>query len=267
MKSLEVDFERALVRVVDGDTTEVHPLGSPEAFSSISWAWLRSGWDAKYVYSFSWLGRPIIQLPEDMIRIQEILYRVKPDVIIETGVAHGGSLIFYASLCHAMSRGRVIGIDLEIRPHNRKAIEAHELSERITLIEGSSVDSAVVARVRELVRPDETVLVMLDSNHTKSHVLAELEAYGPFVSHGSYIVAADGIMERLAGAPRSAEDWSWNNPKAAATEFLETNREFALEEPAFPFNEGLVRERVTYWPSAYLRRIADNRAPNRPSEP
>jgi cephalosporin hydroxylase len=242
--------------IVDGPQGETtHPLSSPEAFRLISKAWLRCGWDTKYVYSFSWMGRPIIQLPEDVLRIQEVIYRVKPDVIVETGVAHGGSLIFYASLFRAMGRGRVIGIDIEIRPHNRRAIEAHEMKPLITLVEGSSIEPAIVEAVRALITPGETVLVLLDSNHTKAHVLAELEAYGPLVTPGSYIVATDGIMKEVAGAPRTAPDWTWNNPLDAAVEFASRHPEFSLEEPGFPFNEGAIMERVTYWPKGFLKRI------------
>ena len=230
-------------------------MASPEAFRAVSRAWLRCGWDAKYVYSFSWMGRPFIQLPEDVLRVQEVIYRVKPDVIVETGIAHGGSLIFYASLCKAIGRGRVIGIDIEIRPHNRHAIEAHEMKPLIALIEGSSIDPAIVGRVRSLVQPGETVLVLLDSNHTKAHVLAELEAYGPLVTPGSYIVATDGIMQQVAGAPRTAPDWAWNNPLQAANEFAARHPEFTHEEPELPFNEGVVTERVTYWPQGFLRRL------------
>jgi cephalosporin hydroxylase len=189
-----------------------------------------------------------------MVRIQEVICSVKPDVIIETGVAHGGSLVFYASLCKAMGRGRVIGVDIEIRPHNRTAIQSHFLSPYITLIEGSSIDPSVVSRVRELIKPGETVMVMLDSCHTKSHVLSELNAYGPLVTPGSYIVAMDGIMEQLTGAPRTQPDWTWNNPRQAALEFASRNPDFSLEEPVFPFNEGAVNQRVTYWPDGYLRR-------------
>ena len=212
------------------------------------------GWVLKYSYTFTWLGRPLLQLPEDVLRIQEVIYRIKPDVIVETGVAHGGSLILYASLCKAMENGRVIGVDIEIRPHNRAAIESHFLSSHITLIEGSSIDVSVVSRVRELIKPGETVMVMLDSCHTKSHVLGELKAYAPLVTSGSYIIATDGIMEQLVGAPGSRPDWAWNNPRQAALEFASHNPDFLLEEPAFAFNEGMVRERVTYWPDAYLRR-------------
>lgn len=252
MIKIDIENGQVIVETDQGDTT--YPLGTQEAFSVISQAWLRCGWDNKYVYGFSWLGRPIIQLPEDMFRIQEVIYQVKPDVIVETGVAHGGSLVFYASLCKAMRRGRIIGIDIEIRPHNRKAIEEHELFEYISLVEGSSVEPQTVANVKSLVKPGEKVFVVLDSNHSKQHVLDELGAYSDLVSVGSYIVAADGIMENLAGAPRSREDWSWNNPKAAAEEFVKNNHDFIIEEPVFPFNEGNVTQRVTYWPKAWLRR-------------
>ena len=230
-------------------------LADPEAFELISQAWLRSGWDTKYVYGFSWMGRPVIQLPEDMIRIQELIYELEPDVIVETGVAHGGSLVFYAGLCAAMGKGRVIGIDIEIRSHNRKAIEAHRLSPMITLVEGSSVASDVVEQVKAQIGAAETVLVLLDSNHSRDHVAAELEAYGPMVSEGSYIVACDGIMQQVAGAPRTQSDWSWNHPISAVNEFLRAHPEFEAHEPIWPFNEGLVRRRVTYWPQAYLRRV------------
>jgi len=232
-----------------------HDIGSQEGFRLLSQAWLRSGWDAKYVYSFAWMGRPIIQLPDDMMRIQEVICKVRPDVIIETGVAHGGSLVFYATLCKAMEKGRVIGVDIEIRPHNRKALESHLLFPYITLVEGSSIDSAIVKRVGAMVRPGETVLVLLDSCHTKAHVLSELEAYAPLVSLGSYIVAADGIMEQVVGAPRTQPDWSWNNPKQAAIEFVRKHPDFIIEEPEFPFNEGSVTQRVTYWLSGFIKRV------------
>jgi cephalosporin hydroxylase len=250
-----IDDGRVVVRDDSVADSGEYPLGSAEGFRILSSLWLRAGWDTKYVYSFSWLGRPVIQLPEDLIRVQEVIFGVKPDVIIETGVAHGGSLVFYATLCRAMRKGRVIGIDIDVRPHNRAAIEAHELRDVITLIDGSSVDPAVVERVRDSVSPGETAFVVLDSSHTKSHVLMELESYAPLVSPGSYIVAADGIMASLAGAPRSSPDWTWNNPKAAVADFIRNHREFVVDEPRFPFNEGRIDERVTYWPSAFLKRL------------
>jgi cephalosporin hydroxylase len=250
---MTVDTDRALA-VVDRDgKTEELPLYSPEAFSALSELWVKVGWQVKYTYGFSWMGRPIIQLPDDLIRIQEVIYRVRPDVVIETGVAHGGSLVFYASLFKAMGKGRVIGVDIEIRPHNRKAIEAHELKPLITLIEGSSTDPKIVERVQALVKPGETVLVVLDSDHSKAHVAGELAAYAPMVTPGSYIVATDGVMMFLGDVPRGKPHWVHDNPTTAAAEFAAAHPEFVLEEPPFPFNEGLVTERITHWPGAYLR--------------
>lgn len=249
---IKIDLEAGVVSLDGKDGSANYPIGTPEAFAAISRAWIRSGWDTKYVYSFSWMGRPVIQLPEDMLRIQEAIYRIKPDVIIETGIAHGGSLIYYASLFKAMGKGRVIGVDIEIRQHNRQAIEAHEMYPYITMIEGSSVAPEIVNQVTGLIQPGETVMVILDSNHTKAHVLAELEAYSSLVSHGSYIVATDGIMGDLVGAPRSSEDWAWNNPKDAALEFVKNHSEFSIEPPPLPFNEGVITQPVTYWPSAWL---------------
>jgi cephalosporin hydroxylase len=251
---LKIDLEKGLVAIQSEDAERTIPIGSPEAFELISKAWVRSGWDGKYVYSFSWMGRPIIQLPDDVMRIQEAIYAVKPDVVVETGVAHGGSLILYASLFRAMGRGRVIGVDIEIRPHNRAAIEAHEMSDLISLVEGSSTAPEIVSQVRGMIRPGERVMVILDSNHSRDHVRGELEAYGPLVSEGSYIVATDGIMGDLVSAPRSQPDWGWNNPRVAAEEFLTAHPEFEDAPPAFPFNEGTLNHRVTYWPGAWLRR-------------
>lgn len=252
---IKVDIEQGTISVDENGSTREYKLDTPEGFKIISDIWLRAGWDTKYVYSFTWLGRPMIQLPEDMIRIQEVIQTVQPDVIVETGVAHGGSLVFYASLCKAIDRGRVIGVDVEIRPHNRAAIEAHPLFPLITLVEGSSIEPPVVERVKSQLKPGEKTMVVLDSNHQKQHVLAELRAYSPLVSVGSYIVAMDGIMERLVGAPRSSPDWSWNNPRQAALEFAGENADFVIEEPRFAFNEGQITERVTYWPSAYIKRV------------
>jgi cephalosporin hydroxylase len=253
---LTIDPVAGTVTVDDGDGTRTHPFDSPEAFRLVSDAWLRLGWDQKYVYSFTWLGRPVIQLPEDLLRLQEVIASVRPDVIVETGIAHGGSLVFYATLCKALDRGRVIGVDIEIRPHNREAIEAHPLFELIELIEGDSTDPRTVAEVRGRVAKGETTMVLLDSNHTKEHVLAELQAYADLVTPDSYLVVMDAIMERLVGAPRSEPEWSWNNPGAALREFLAEDERFVASEPPFRFNEGLVTERVTYWRGGYLRRVS-----------
>lgn len=246
--------QRVFVRDDWGVETEVK-FGTPEGFRLLSKLWLRAGWDNKYVYGFSWLGRPIIQLPEDLIRIQELIYRVEPDFVIETGVAHGGSLIFYGSLFRAMGKGRVIGIDIDIRSHNREAIESHILADLIQLVEGSSVSDLVVSEVSSSISNDERGMVILDSNHSKDHVAAELRIYAPLVAIGSYLVACDGIMQDLVGAPRSEPDWDVNNPQSAVRDFLAERDDFVLEEPAFPFNEGDITRRVTYWPNAFLRRV------------
>ncbi len=251
---LTIDTDQRTLTVEEAGRTRSLDLYSKPAFEEISRQWVRVGWNQKYQYTFSWLGRPIIQLPEDMVRAQEALFRVQPDVILETGVAHGGSLIYYASLCKALGKGRVIGIDIEIRPHNRKAIEAHPLAGAITLIEGSSTDPGIVAKAKALIKPGETVLVFLDSNHTKAHVAAELQAYHGFVTPGSYIVATDGIMCDLADVPRGAAAWAQDNPAAAAREFATAHPEFVLEPPPWPFSESTLTENITHWPDAWLRR-------------
>ncbi len=245
--------EKTLTQEIEGETRMLG-LCTKEAFELISDVWVKVGWDQKYSYGFSWMGRPIIQLPEDMVRTQEVIYKVKPDVIVETGIAHGGSLIYYASLCKAMENGRVIGIDIEIRPPNRKAIEVHEMSDLITLVEGSSTAPEVVDHVKFLIKPGEVVLIILDSNHTRQHVLDELEAYQEIVTPGSYIVATDGIMKDLHDMPQGNPGWTWDNPAAAANEFAKRHPEFILEQPVWPFNESGLTENVTHWPDAWLRR-------------
>lgn len=253
MKLIIDTTEGKLIQEIEG-RQRILGLYTKEAFELISRQWLKVGWNQKYVYTFSWMGRPVIQLPEDMVRIQEVIYRVKPDVIIETGIAHGGSLVFYASLCKAMGKGRVIGIDIKIRPHNRQAIESHQLHPLVTLVEGSSTAPEVVSRIRSLIKPREVVTVILDSAHSKQHVLAELEAYHDLVSPGSYIIAADGIMRDLNDVPGGKSEWIWDNPAAAAAEFAQKHSEFVLEDPTWPFNESELTENVTYWPGAWLRR-------------
>ena len=257
-RSLYIDLTTEEVVV---DNAVRCPLYSPEGFRILSDLWLKVGWDQKHVYSFAWLGRPIIQLPDDAFRIQEVIYSVKPDVIIETGVAHGGSLIFYASICKAIGKGKVIGVDIEIRPPNRRAIEAHELFELITLIEGDSTSDEAFQRVRQTVSKTNTVLVILDSNHTYRHVLRELDLYAPLVTLNSYIVATDGSQEYLNITPRAKReypasgDWPTDNPKRAAEDFARRNPKYRIVEPAFPFNEGYINFRVTHWPSAFIQRV------------
>lgn len=252
---LTLDTDAKTLTLEEAGQVEILDLYSREAFEAISRQWVRVGWNQKYQYTFSWMGRPVIQLPEDMIRMQEVIFRLKPDVIIETGVAHGGSLIFYSSLCRAMNKGRVIGIDIEIRPHNRAAIEAHPLNDRITLIEGSSTAPEIVAQVKSLLAPDESVLVILDSNHSYAHVHDELEAYAALVSPGSYVVATDGIMYDLADVPRGSSNWTTDNPTFAARDFAAGHPEFVIEQPTWVFNESALQRNITHWPGAWLKRL------------
>lgn len=256
MRKLTIDFDNGTVITDNGDTFS---LGKPEGFTLIGDAWLRAGWDSKYVYSFTWLGRPIIQQPEDMFRIQELIYKLRPDYIIETGIAHGGSLIFYASLCDMIGKGKVIGIDIEIRPHNKKAIESHNFYQYITMLEGDSVDYKIIEKIKEIIYNNNynpKVMVLLDGDHTKDHVLQELNLYSQFVSIGSYIIACDGyIKELVAGGPRTEPDWPCNNPKRAVIEFVNSNPNFILDEPKFIFNEGTVNRWVSYWTGGFIKRV------------
>lgn len=197
----------------------------------------------------------MVQLPADLIRIQEAIVRVGPDVIVETGVAHGGSLVYYASLCQLLGRGRVLGVDIRIEPANRAAIEQHPLAPLITLIEGDSTAPEVVSQVSSAIEPEAKVMVVLDSSHAREHVLAELEAYHRLVSSGSFIVATDGIMQDLHDVPSGNPEWRSDNPTAAAREFASLHPEFALRPPERPFDESEVAEDVTYWPAAWLQRL------------
>lgn len=251
---LTIDNDNNQLIIDDDGKTTTTDLYSREAFDRLSLEWVRLGWQMKYPYTFSWMGRPVIQLPEDMLRTQEVIYRLKPDVVVETGIAHGGSLIYYASLFKAMGKGRVVGVDIEIRPHNREAIEAHELSDMISMVEGNSVAPDIVAQVDELVGDAETVLLILDSNHTREHVLAELEAYHHLVTPGSYAVATDGVMKWVYDGPRGEPGWKDDNPSSAAHDFVKAHPEFEIEQPDWPFNESDLTTNITHWPDAWIRR-------------
>ncbi|MFQ5700742.1 MAG: cephalosporin hydroxylase family protein [Acidobacteriota bacterium] len=251
---ITIDTEQKKLHCEDGKERKTLDLYTTPAFEILNRQWLKLCWNQKTTYTYTWLGRPIIQLPEDMFRIQEVIFSLRPDVIIETGVAHGGSLVFYAGLCKLLDHGRVIGIDIDIRAHNRSAIEAHPLFPLITLVEGDSTSPGIVEQVQSLVRPGEKCLVILDSCHTKAHVLGELEAYHRFVSPGSYIVAADGMMRDLHDVPRGKPDWAWDNPAAAAEEFVRAHPEFVHEDPPWLFNESGQQTSITHWQGAWLRR-------------
>jgi cephalosporin hydroxylase len=249
---ITVDKELGTI-TADGRTLS---LDTQEGFLALADLWIHGAMRVKLPYSLTWLGRPVIQFADDLMRLQELVYRVQPDVILETGVAHGGSLIFYAGLCKLLDRGRVIGIDIDIRAHNRAAIEAHRLAPWISLFEGSSTDAAVVRAVKATVQPGEKVLLILDSNHTKPHVQAELEAWSDLVGVGSYIAVLDGYaMEAAAGTPQASADWATNNPNAAVGEFVERHPEFRRVAGPLLFNESRLTEHVTGFRGGLIERI------------
>jgi cephalosporin hydroxylase len=221
---------------------------------------------ANYSYNFNWFSRPIIQYPQDMIAIQELIWQVKPSLIIETGIAHGGSLMLSASMlamidyCEAAeagkmldpraSRRRVLGLDIDIRAHNRAAIEAHPLAHKIDMIQGSSIDPDIIAQVHERAKDYERILICLDSNHTQEHVLAELEAYEPLVSADSYCVVFDTIIEDMPAEMFLDRPWGpGNNPKTAVWEYLKTHLEFEIDKT---IQHKLL---ITVAPDGYLRRV------------
>lgn len=207
----------------------------------------------KYSYNFNWLGRPIIQFPQDIIAMQEIIWRVKPDLVIETGIAHGGSLIFYASMLELLgSNGEVLGIDIDIRKHNRKEIENHSMFKRITMIEGSSIDKDITKQVRDFAKEKKNVLVVLDSNHTHEHVLKELKLYSSLVAKDSYLIVFDTIIEDMPKNYFSDRPWGkGNNPKTAVWEFLKINDRFEVDKA---IENKLL---ITVSPDGYLKCIKE----------
>ena len=212
--------------------------------------WLVASLPHKYSYNFTWMGLPIIQYPQDIVAMQEIVWRVRPDLIIETGVARGGSLVFYASLLELIGNGIVVGVDIDIRPHNRTAIEAHPMARRVALVEGSSTSEPVLERVRELVSGRERIMVVLDSNHTHEHVLAELRAYCSFVSVGSYCVVMDTVVEDLPHTLFANRPWGrGDNPKTAVRAFLTGDDRFEVDSA---IQSKLL---ITVAPDGYLRRV------------
>jgi cephalosporin hydroxylase len=220
-----VDTETWTITLPDGRTISWF---DDEGFRFLSDAWLAASWQRKYSYQFRWFGRPIIQLPHDMVLMQDLIVRIRPTLIIETGIAHGGSAVMHASLLSMIHGGidrdrqrpHVVAVDIEIRPHNRAALDEHPLRHMMTLIEGSSVAPSTIERVRTAIQSDDRVLVVLDSNHLCDHVRAELEAYAPLVSPGSAIVVMDGVMRDLAGLPNGTPSWREDNPISAIDAFL-----------------------------------------------
>lgn len=235
---------------------EIATQGADPELARASRAWFDAANAKKYSYHFQWLGRPIIQYPQDVVAMQEILWSVQPDLILETGIARGGSLIFHASMlelnaaCGGPEDAFVLGIDVDIRAHNRAAIEAHPLAKRIRMIEGSSIAPDVVARVKAEVAGRRRVLVSLDSHHTHAHVLAELEAYAPLTSVGSYCVVFDTVIEDMPDELSANRPWArGDNPKTAIREYLKTHPEFEIDQR---IDHKLL---LSVAPNGYLKRI------------
>lgn len=258
--------------------SNVAGIGDDAKFSEVTLNWLCEAIKHNYAQNFSWLGRPVIQVPQDLYAIQEIIWNVKPDLVIETGIAHGGSLICSASMlalldyCDAITEGeildprkssrRVVGIDIDIRTHNREAIKAHQLSHLIEMIQGSSIDEDVVSKVTKIASSYQNILVFLDSNHTHDHVLAELEAYAPLVTAGSYCVVWDTGVEDLPAGFVTDRPWGkGNNPKTAVFEFLKTLEDEGrggVDGKALRFHVDKTIEHkiaITAAPDGFLRRI------------
>ena len=237
------EFKRECLDRIDG-------YSKNKPLKEASRAFMDATINTKYSYNFTWLGRPIIQYPQDMIAMQEIIWQVKPDLIIETGIAHGGSLIFYASMLELLGgNGHVVGIDIDIRKYNRVEIEKHPMFKRITMIEGSSTDEVITEKVRRLAE-GKKVLVCLDSNHTHEHVLRELDLYAPLVSVGSYCVVFDTIVEDMSKGTYNDRPWDvGNNPKTAVRAYLKEHNEFVVDEK---IENKLV---ITVAPSGYLKRV------------
>lgn len=242
--------ELSFRRQVAGNIAGLRDDADVQALSRI---WLREITRHKYAYNFEWLGRPIIQFPQDMIAMQEIIWRVKPDLVIETGIAHGGSLVYYASLLQLLGGdGRVLGIDIDIREHNRSAIDGHPLRSRIELIEGSSTSPDVIAQVCERASEESAILVVLDSNHTHEHVLAELEAYAPLVTNGSYLVVFDTLLEYMPDDLIVDRPWGkGNNPMTAVDAYLRSSDRFEVDED---IDAKLL---ISVAPRGYLRCVKD----------
>jgi len=230
-----------------------------KALTSSAQAFLEASVEPKYSYNFSWLGRPIIQYPQDILAMQELVWRLQPDLVIETGIAHGGSLILYASLlelnaaCGGPPDARVLGIDIDIRAHNRTAIEAHPMARRIRMIEGSSLDEDVITAAHAAAAGKACVLVVLDSNHTHAHVLAELKAYGPLTTLGSYCVVFDTLVEDMPAQAYPDRPWGpGDNPKTAVREFLKDHPDFEIDRS---IQNKLL---ITVAPDGYLKRVAQS---------
>ena len=254
--------------------TNISSMGHDRDLKLQSLEWITSSLKYKYCYNFEWMGRPIIQLPQDMVAVQELIWSVKPDLVIETGVAHGGSLVLSASMlalldyCDALEneekldpsapKRKVLGIDIDIRRHNREAIEAHPMKNRIKMIEGSSISNDIISKVKKIAEPFKKKMVFLDSNHTHDHVLKELEAYAELTSIGSYCIVFDTLIEDVDDKYNLNKPWQiGNNPKTAVYEFLKKGKAKNTNNLAKFRIDKTIQDKllITVAPDGFLRRV------------
>jgi cephalosporin hydroxylase len=248
LKNYSTETDSKLILKNAEEQFEVN-LYSQEGLAMLSNLWVKAAAEFKLMYELTWMGRPIIQFGGDMIMLQQLIWEVKPDIFIETGIAHGGSLIYTASLFELMGNdGQVIGIDVEIRSHNRIEIEAHSMYKRIKMIEGSSIAETTITELEKLLDTRKTIMVMLDSNHSRDHVLSELRLYSKYVTVGSYIVVQDGAQEWVCDIPRGKPEWKEDNPLAAIDLLLKENNDFIIDET-------YTRLGITQSPNGYLKKI------------
>jgi cephalosporin hydroxylase len=231
----------------------IQSLKGDTKLSEMSREWMERSAKHRYTYNFTWMGRPIIQLPADIMALQEIIWRTRPDLIVETGIAHGGSIIFSASMLELIGEdGMVLGIDIDIRSHNRAEIDAHPMRKRITLLEGSSISDVVLSEVNRIARDRKRILVILDSNHTHEHVAGELRLYSPLVREGGYLVVLDTVIEDMPEGLFTDRSWGkGNNPKTAVWEFLRTNDRFEID------SDLQAKLQITVAPDGYLKCVKD----------
>lgn len=248
-----INVEAATFSISEKGETHEYSLHGGEAYQTLSREWMKLGWNLGHWSSFSWMGQRFLQLPDDALRLAELVWRLKPSVIVETGVFEGGSTLWFASLCRLMGHGRVISIEFRLRPEVRKAVEAGA-GGLVTLIEGDSAAPETADAIRELIQPGESVLLFLDSDHTKHHVAGELVNLASLVTPGSYLVVADSNLPDLAELPSGEPAWSQDNPGAAVDEFLAVHPEFCRKRPVPQFQGKFDFSELSYFPTTWLKR-------------
>ena len=230
----------------NGEVRQVE-LYSQEGMKLVTELWIKSSFHHRVMYEPTWLGIPIIQYPNDIVMMQELIWKVRPDVIVETGVAHGGSAVLYASILELLGKGKVIGVDIEIRKHNRLAINSHPLSRRIELVEGSSTAPEMIDEIRSRIPTMGEVLVVLDSNHSYEHVISEMELYKEFISPGGYMLVMDGVQQMLSDTPSGKAEWKHDNPLRAIQDFM-------IRHPDWEVDSYYTRTQISSNPNGFLRR-------------